>query len=470
MDSFSANRSISFVLDGTVDTLITVTEVQLSDGSIALKVDIQVLEDGGSIGDMRALFFDLQNTTVTADSLIAEQYVGGLDSYGFDVTDYVSEEEAISTLGQDANIKGDVVNELGRFDVGVEIGTSGSSADDIQETTFLLKTSDGSDLTLDTVDFSDFGIRYTSVGQRGGDRRGSEKTGGLSNGVAASDSLVVDENASASVDLLGNDSLDENANDTIDPDERATVKSAFLDTSGTTTGTLVEDTTTGAFSGVVAVDGLELGTLTISEAGILSFDASGADVDSLAAGESRVIQGSYTTVVIDPSGFESLATAQFQITIEGTNDAPVVTEATDVSETLQETEASLSTTGSFEVADLDVTDVVTLGSPILQSRGGNDSGAGNDATLLAMFSATPGTVIDGTGTTGTVSWTFDAGTDAFDYLAVGESLMLTYRVPISDDNTPAGETYQDIMITIEGTNDAPVVTEATDVSETLQET
>src|SRR5204863_435561 len=51
-----------------------------------------------------------------------------------------------------------------------------------------------------------------------------------------------------------------------------------------------------------------------------------------------------------------------------------------------------------------------------------------------------------------LTWTFDSGAQASDYLSVGQTLVLTYTVPSTDGL--AGDT-QDVTVTINGTNDAP---------------
>ena len=55
-----------------------------------------------------------------------------------------------------------------------------------------------------------------------------------------------------------------------------------------------------------------------------------------------------------------------------------------------------------------------------------------------------------------LGWTFNSTPQAFDYLAVGESLTLTYTVQ-STDNNGASDT-QTVTVTITGTNDAPDIT------------
>ncbi|WP_049823950.1 VCBS domain-containing protein, partial [Bradyrhizobium sp. WSM2254] len=59
-------------------------------------------------------------------------------------------------------------------------------------------------------------------------------------------------------------------------------------------------------------------------------------------------------------------------------------------------------------------------------------------------------------------WTFNSGTQAFDYLAAGQSLTLTYTVQ-STDNNAASDT-QSVTVTVTGTNDAPVAVNDTSAS------
>ncbi len=176
-------RSMSFVIQGDVNTLVQVTEND--DGTLTFTMSII---GGGDVGDLRALFFDV-NDTVDTSSL---QFVSGVD-----VTDTAVAEGSIDTLGQDANIKGSVSNELGDFDVGIEFGTSGMAQDDILgdggSTTFTLASTDGA-LTLEDVELADFGLRYTSVGTDGGERTSSAKIGGKSTGAADNDAFTVTEN------------------------------------------------------------------------------------------------------------------------------------------------------------------------------------------------------------------------------------------------------------------------------------
>ncbi|MFY0692613.1 MAG: FG-GAP repeat protein, partial [Paracoccaceae bacterium] len=320
-------RSISFVIEGEVDTRVTITE--MTDGT--LKFDLQVLGTG-SIGDLRALFFDMSGVDVS-----------GLCVSGADVTQAAMDEGGVNTLGQDANIEGSVSNELGDFDVGVEFGTAGISADDIQETSFLLDH-DSAELTLNMLDLSDFGIRFTSVGEAGRPRKGSLKLGDQSNGVADDDQLALLENETASINIFSNDtngSLN-TVTSVVDPDG-----TAFT-------------TTAAGFESTITVDGLVLGKMTVAEDGSATFDANGADVDSLAEGEVKSFEIKYATT--SPDG--SLATARVQVSVTGVSDAisPVLIKGID-----------LRDYSGFSV-----------------SSAGDVDGDGSDDVIIGAFNATSG--------------------------------------------------------------------------------
>ena len=198
----------------------------------------------------------------------------------------------------------------------------------------------------------------------------------------------------------------------------------------------------------------------------LAFSAASTVFDYLADGE--VVTLTYTLDIDDGDG--GLTQQDFVVTVTGTNDAPVasVEAGDDVTETLAEAETAITADGSFTVSDVDITDEVTVKS-ITVATSDNDAGAPGDTALLDMMTLTPdvaGSIINGASTTGSVSWAFDSGADQFDYLAVGEQLTLTYTATVIDDES--AEDTQDIVITITGTNDMPVIT-AGDVSENLDE-
>ncbi|NSY41547.1 integrin alpha [Leisingera sp. ANG59] len=345
-------RSITFLIAGDVDTEITITE--LDDGT--LRFDLTAL-DTGLTGDLRALFFDLTGVDVS-----------GLSTSGVDVTDTAYEEGSVDTLGGDANIKGSVSNSLGDFDVGIEFGTSGMSSDDINSTSFIL-AHNSVNLTLDMIDLSDFGIRYTSVGEEDGSRTGSAKIGDQANGVADNDILTVNENEMASVDILANDT---NGGTSV-------VTGAVDDGGGQFTSTAT------GFERTIIVNGLELGVMTISSAGIASFDANGADVDSLAEGEQIGFSVTYTTTAADGS----LASADVSVAVTGADDTPESFGVVVAGQDAGDSGVGQAVNFSGDVNGDGIGDFL-IGAP-----GGDPFGASNSGEVYVIFGNNElGTVID----------------------------------------------------------------------------
>ncbi len=172
---------------------------------------------------------------------------------------------------------------------------------------------------------------------------------------------------------------------------------------------------------------------------------------------------------LEVAGTKVSSTADLTITVRGANDAPVITDGPDTA-ALTETDVALTTGGTLTVSDVDTSDVVT-GSAAVVVSGDNPASPArpSDAELLAMFTvnpALPGEVLNGTETTKTLNWTFDSGTEAFNYLAAGETLVLTYTVTVTDDAGSPLSDSETVTITITGSNDAPALSiSATDVNE-----
>jgi Bacterial cadherin-like domain len=180
-------RSVTFVIDGTVDTQIAISEN--SDGTLTF--DVSVI--GGVIGDLRGLFFDVANPNKLA----------GLSIAGADINKHVAKHDQVHTLGKDANVNGDVASASGNFDVGIEFGTPGMATDDIQSTSFVV-----SGLTIDDLSGQDFALRYTSVGVEDGDRSDGAKILGHATAApdAIADAFSTDEDTPlAGANVLGND-------------------------------------------------------------------------------------------------------------------------------------------------------------------------------------------------------------------------------------------------------------------------
>ncbi len=171
------------------------------------------------------------------------------------------------------------------------------------------------------------------------------------------------------------------------------------------------------------------------------------------------------TYVMTASDSQGATTSQnVVIDITGSNNIPLISVASgaETSKILTERDIGLSATDTLTITDTDLNDTVTATvKNVIES--GAVSGLSNTA-LLAMMSVTSELVLDSTSTEGILTWSFDSGTEAFNYLADGESLTLTYEIAVNDGNT--GMATQEVVITINGTNDVPVMSVATNDTDT----
>ena len=168
----------------------------------------------------------------------------------------------------------------------------------------------------------------------------------------------------------------------------------------------------------------------------------------LAAGEQLTL--TYTLKADDGRGGSD--TQAVAITINGTNDAPNITVGAGdrAAASLTETNAGLSTRGDLTVVDVDLTDRV---SPSVQSvaLSGVTGGLTPD-DVLSMLRVSPSSIRANPGADNNLHWAFDSDAQAFNFLAAGEQLTLTYTLKADDGH--AGSDAQAVAITINGTNDA----------------
>ncbi|MDR3660706.1 MAG: VCBS domain-containing protein, partial [Mycobacterium sp.] len=171
------------------------------------------------------------------------------------------------------------------------------------------------------------------------------------------------------------------------------------------------------------------GTASVDANGVWHYTVndSGA-VDALAVGET--LADSFTVQVDDHHG--GLATQVVDITINGTNDVPVITSAAQ-SGTVSEGDdgSSMTATGQVTYSDVDTHDT--------------------HAFTVSAAAAYGAASVDANGV-----WHYtvnDSG--AVDALAVGETLADSFTVQVDDHH--GGLATQVVDITINGTNDAPVI-------------
>src|SRR5439155_748629 len=148
-----------------------------------------------------------------------------------------------------------------------------------------------------------------------------------------------------------------------------------------------------------------------------TYTANGA-LDNLSVGQS--VSDSFTVATTDGT------TSTVQVTINGTNDAAVLSSATVA---LSETNAALSTGGTLTVSDVDSAQTFVAQT--------NVTGANGTFSIAANG-----------------AWTYTANS-AYDNLDVGQSVSDRFTVASADGTTSA------VQVTINGTNDAAVLSSAT---------
>lgn len=405
-------RSTTFVIDGVIDTQVRITE--LADGR--LRFDVEVLGTG-SIGDLRGLFFDM-TTDVDAQALFIEQGSIADDDWNFSGNQAV-QEASVDRVIQDVNLKGEVTNELGDFDVGLVFGTAGINDDDIQKTSFILADGTG-DLTLDMISLQEFGARYTSVGRWDGSdgRTGSAKIGGLANGVAQNDAVATDENTAAdAVNVLANDT------------EGATSTILSFEIGGTSYAA--------GDAAPLVVDGKSLGTISVATDGAVTLEATGSDVDAMNAGEMACLGIVYTA----QRGDGALATADMEVTITGVNDVP----------TLQTTNLLAAEDGPTVLADLTAI--------------GDDADFEDDgATLAYAVVSQPSAGLASVDASGNL--VFDPGSD---FQELPKDATRDVFIDVQATDSRGASITQTMTVTVAGRNDAPVIGASSVLAGTVDE-
>src|SRR5262249_4954408 len=196
-----------------------------------------------------------------------------------------------------------------------------------------------------------------------------------------------------------------------------------------------------------------------------TFAVSHQAVEFLATGQT--LTQTYTVIVTDIYGASS--TQLVTITITGTNDAPVIAVgAGDSAGTgLTETNAGLTTNGTLTVTDADLSDTVTPTVPLVTLSG--VTGGLTSADVLGMLQVSPTSIAANPGDTHNLNWSFNSGSQAFNFLARKEPLTLTYPVKV-DAGHPAGTATQAVTIIITGTDDAPVITSTAETGAVTEDT
>ena len=205
------------------------------------------------------------------------------------------------------------------------------------------------------------------------------------------------------------------------------------------------------------------GSVAIAADGQYTYTLNNPSIQSLAQGQT--VTDTFTYTITDSQGASSATT--LTVTVTGTNDAPnvYVGSGDSAAASLNEDDAGLVTGGTLSLYDVDTQDTVSV-SRTAVSAGGTYSGLSSlsskvtPAQLLAMMTVT-GSESSTTSQSADhgVNWAFDSGTQAFNFIPAGETLVLTYTIRARDNSGVAAsrDDFQTVTITITGTDDGIVL-------------
>ena len=211
------------------------------------------------------------------------------------------------------------------------------------------------------------------------------------------------------------------------------------------------------------------GTLSIDSTGEWSYSLNNGSSAVQSLSENQTVHDIFTVDAADghPGG---VGQRTVDVSVVGVNDAPLVRAAsgdsTGTATPLPETNLGLSASGTSTVNDPDLNDTVTLSVSQVSVTGPTGGiaipqGSNLDAVLKGFFSVTAGPLAANPSDLHNVSWSFNSGSEAFNYLAAGDTLTLTYTIRPADGHTPTGTGDGTVTIRIAGTNDAPTIDAAT---------
>ena len=124
---------------------------------------------------------------------------------------------------------------------------------------------------------------------------------------------------------------------------------------------------------------------------------------------------------------------------------------------MTETDTTLTGTGTLTVRDLDFSNTVTASvvSPAVLT---GTTGGLTSANVIGMLTVTVGAIAADPTDIHNLTWNFNSGAQAFNFLAAGQSLSIAYTVRGTDNSATPATGDQTVTITINGTNDAPKAT------------
>lgn len=171
-----------------------------------------------------------------------------------------------------------------------------------------------------------------------------------------------------------------------------------------------------------------------------TYSVGSAALGFLAAGETRI--ESFAVTLDDQHG--GIVTRQVDVTLTGTNDAPVVA-AADVTGGVTEMVApagQLTDSGSIAFSDADHADVHSVGAVTAS------------APTLGTLTASVTADTTGTGSGGVVTWNYSVPASAVEYLGANQTRVESFTFDVLDG--AGGSVPRTVAVTVTGTNDKPV--------------
>ena len=227
----------------------------------------------------------------------------------------------------------------------------------------------------------------------------------------------------------------------LDLTDRAIATEATKSVTSTTTLTPAQQTAIeNAFSIVNTAGNTNNGEVT------WNYEIAETDINYLAVGET--VTAVFTITVNDANG--GIASQDVTVIITGTNDTPVI-EVVKVNGAITEG-STLSDNGNIKFADLDLTDRPIASEAVKSITSTITLTAAQKQNIEDAFNIVN---VNTNANNGTVTWDYTITEDKLDFLATGETVTATFTITV--DDAKGGSVSQDVIITITGSNNAPVI-------------
>jgi VCBS repeat-containing protein len=194
-----------------------------------------------------------------------------------------------------------------------------------------------------------------------------------------------------------------------------------------------------------------------------TFSIADNELDFLAAGETLTV-----TYNVKVSDGPTSSTETVTITIDGTNDAPLISSGPGSASVSEQANLTGSTsldstspdpTGTLNFTDVDLSDIHSVNVAVSSAVWSNGGGV-PDATQANLAAALLTTLHDSSGSgAGGIDWTFSIQDKDLDFLSAGETMTVTYDVTVID--AAGASSTQQVTITATGAADTLLVNSLT---------